>query len=432
MMADTYNVLTIDDDSTILDAYASILVPYQKTSLEDAVLKLEKLHNIECSAIEPIEKTMNFKIYQANSGLEGVELFLKKHKEGIAIPVCIVDMRMPNGIDGLETSLRLKQIDPNVHIIIATAYSDRTNKEILDSLKSNTYYVRKPFNGEEIYQLVYSLSLSYCSTKTIQQLNNDLALKVEEELEKNRQKDLLLFEQAKLAAMGEMIGNIAHQWRQPLNIISLLFQKIYFMYKNNSLDSKNMDDTLKQAMDTIGHMSETIDDFRGHFEPNKEKIHYDLSSVLDNTVTLLEPSFNLESISVEMSMQDGIRLYGFVDDLKQVLLNILNNARDAIVSNKITDGKIILKTKLISDEQEVFIQINDNGGGISEQNINKIFEPYFTTKHKSQGTGIGLYMSRRIIEERLNGNITASSVEQNTSFSILFPLTTEQKDNYGK
>ena len=432
MMICSYNILTIDDDPTILDAYASILIPYQKTSLEDAVLQLEELHNIERSDIEPIEKSMNFKIYQANNGLSGIEIFLQKYKEGLTIPVCIVDMRMPNGIDGLETALRLKQIDPDVHIIIATAYSDRTNKEILDSLKNNTYYIRKPFNSEEIYQLVYSLSLSYYATKTIQQLNNDLELKIEEELEKNRQKDLLLFEQAKLAAMGEMIGNIAHQWRQPLNIISLLFQKVYFMHKNNSLDGEIIDSVQNQAMDTIAHMSQTIDDFRGHFEPNKEKVYYDLSSVINSTVTLLEPSFNLAGVSIEMSMQEGIRLYGFADDLKQVLLNILNNARDAIVSNKIADGKIILKTMLMSDAQEVFIKIDDNGGGISEQNINKIFEPYFTTKHKSQGTGIGLYMSRRIVEERLNGTIAVSSVNQNTSFGILFPITTSLKDTDGK
>jgi signal transduction histidine kinase len=418
----SYNILTIDDDPTILDAYTSILVPYQKTSLEDAVLRLEELHNIEFSAIDPIEKSMNFKIYQANNGLSGVDIFLKKYSEGLTIPVCIVDMRMPNGIDGLETALRLKQIDPNVHIIIATAYSDRTNKEILDALKSNTYYIRKPFNSEEIYQLVYSLSLSYYATKTISQLNNDLEFKIEEELEKNRQKDLLLFEQAKLAAMGDMIGNIAHQWRQPLNIISMLFQKVEYMHSKGSLDSENINTIINQAIDTITHMSQTIDDFRGHFEPNKEKSNYNLSSTITNIVTLIEPSFNLSSIYIEIFIPDNIKLYGFENDLKQVLLNILNNAKDAILSNKIIDGKIILKAKIINDDKDILLEIEDNGGGISEEHINKVFEPYFTTKHKSQGTGIGLYMSKRIIEERLNGTIAAYSKNQNSSFTILLPI----------
>lgn len=425
MMECAHNVLTIDDDTTILDAYAAILAPYNKTSLEDAILKLEQLHDIECSAIDPTDRTMNFNLFQANNGLDGVEIFRQKYEEGSTIPVCIVDMRMPNGIDGLETSLRLKQIDPDVHIIIATAYSDRTNKEILDALKSNTYYIRKPFNSEEIYQLVYSLSISYSATKTIQRLNNDLELKIEEEIEKNRQKDSLLFQQAKLAAMGEMIGNIAHQWRQPLNIISMLFQKIHRQHKNGTLDSDAMARALNQAMDTINHMSQTIDDFRGHFEPNKEKIHYSLYGVVENTITLVEPSFNLANVALEMSIDHpAIELYGFPEDLKQVLLNLVNNAKDAILSHNIAQGQIRLEISSSDDGSEAYIHIYDNGGGIDPQYIDKIFEPYFTTKHKSQGTGIGLYMSKRIVEERLGGTITACNVDNGAVFTILIPIHT--------
>ena len=423
MMECAHNVLTIDDDTTILDAYAAILAPYNKTSLEDAILKLEQLHDIECSAIDPADRTMNFNLFQANNGLDGVEIFRQKYEEGSTIPVCIVDMRMPNGIDGLETSLRLTQIDPDVHIIIATAYSDRTNNEILDALKSNTYYIRKPFNSEEIYQLVYSLSISYSATKTIQRLNNDLELKIEEEIEKNRQKDSLLFQQAKLAAMGEMIGNIAHQWRQPLNIISMLFQKIHRQHKNGTLDSDAMAHALNQAMDTINHMSQTIDDFRSHFEPNKEKIHYSFYGVVENTITLVEPSFNLANVALAMSIEHpAIELYGFPEDLKQVLLNLVNNAKDAILSHNIAQGEIRLEISSSDDGSEAYIHIYDNGGGIDPQYIDKIFEPYFTTKHKSQGTGIGLYMSKRIVEERLGGTITARNADNGAVFTILIPI----------
>jgi len=427
MIKNAHNILTIDDDTTILEAYASILAPYNKTSLEDAILKLEQLHDIECSAIDPADRTMNFNHFQANNGLDGVEIFRQKYEEGSTIPVCIVDMRMPNGIDGLETSLRLKQIDPDVHIIIATAYSDRTNKEILDSLKSNTYYIRKPFNSEEIYQLVYSLSISYTSTKTIQRLNNDLELKIEEEIEKNRQKDSLLFQQAKLAAMGEMIGNIAHQWRQPLNIISMLFQKVYRLHKNGTLDQEAMGHTLTQAMDTINHMSQTIDDFRGHFEPNKEKIEYSLFGVIENTITLVEPSFNLSGITLQMPENSDVQLYGFPEDIKQVLLNLVNNAKDAIIANNVGEGIIRIEIIPSLDIAEATIRIHDNGGGIDAQCIDKIFEPYFTTKHKSQGTGIGLYMSKRIVEERIGGTISASNEGNSAVFSLHIPTYTPKE-----
>lgn len=423
MIEIAHNVLTIDDDTTILEAYAAILAPYKKTSLEDAILKLEMLHDIECSAIDPIDRTMNFTLFQTNNGLDGVEIFRQKYEEGETIPVCIVDMRMPNGIDGLETSLRLKQIDPNVHIIIATAYSDRTNKEILDALKNNTYYIRKPFNSEEIYQLVYSLSISYAATKTIQKLNTDLERKIEEEIEKNRQKDSLLFQQAKLAAMGEMIGNIAHQWRQPLNIISMLFQKVYRQHANGTLDKEAMSNALNQAMDTINYMSQTIDDFRGHFESNKEKVPYSLLGVIKNTVGLLEPSFKLKNIDFEIVSPTDIELFGFPEDIKQVLLNLLNNAKDAIVSNNIENGMIRVEiVAVFSDIPEAIVRIHDNGGGINGQYIEKVFEPYFTTKHKSQGTGIGLYMSKRIVEERLGGSITVSNQGDGAVFTILIPL----------
>jgi signal transduction histidine kinase len=427
MMEAVHNVLTIDDDTTILEAYAAILAPYKKTSLEDAILKLEQLHDIECSAIDPTDRTMNFNLFQSNNGLDGVEIFRRNYEEGLSIPVCIVDMRMPNGIDGLETSLRLKQIDPDVHIIIATAYSDRTNKEILDALKSNTYYIRKPFNSEEIYQLVYSLSISYTSTKTIQRLNNDLEVKIEEEIEKNRQKDSLLFQQAKLAAMGEMIGNIAHQWRQPLNIISMLFQKVYRQHTNGTLDNTAMEHALSQAMDTITHMSQTIDDFRGHFEPNKEKVHYTLYSVIENAIALVEPSFNLANITVETSVQSDIELYGFPEDLKQVLLNLVNNAKDAIASNGVSSGAIRLEADCSEDKTQALIRIYDNGGGIDLQYIDKIFEPYFTTKHKSQGTGIGLYMSKRIVEEHLGGSIRAHNDAEGALFTIVIPAHINNK-----
>lgn len=417
-MNDTNNVLIIDDDLTILEAYVSILTPYKKTGLEDAILKLEKLHDIEISEIEVIEKPVNFNLFQANNGLDGVEIFRKNYEKGSVIPVCIVDMRMPNGIDGIETSLRLKQIDPDVHIIIATAYSDRTNKEILDSLRNNTYYIRKPFNSEEIYQLVHSLSASYHSMRTIQRLNNDLELRIKDELEKNRQKDALIFHQAKLAAMGEMIGNIAHQWRQPLNIVSMLFQKINRQYKNGTLDDNRMNNCMTQAMSTINHMSQTIDDFRNHIEPNRDKSHHNLSFIIENTVSLLEESFKLVGISTKISVEENIEFYGVSEDVKQVLLNLLNNAKDAITSNSVSNGRILVEALNVNNNKDVQINIYDNGGGVDELYIDKIFEPYFTTKHKSQGTGIGLYMSRRILEERLAGRITVSNTNEGACFAI--------------
>lgn len=416
------HILTIDDDKSILATYDSILSPRKKSSLEDALMELEMLHDEAVSDVVSDENLIDFTLNQATSGLEGVAKFQKLHDNGMSVPVCIVDMRMPNGIDGLETSLRLKQIDPHVHIIIVTAYSDRSEKEILSCLKSNIYYVRKPFNSEEIYQLVYSLSISYEATKTINMLNSDLETRVEEEIEKNRQKDSLLLHQAKLASMGEMIANIAHQWRQPLNVISMLFQKVSRQHKNGTLNDEMVDTMLTQAMDTISHMSQTIDDFRGYFEPNREKKEYSLTQVVQQSIGLVKSSFSLCNISIKNTPSEEITLRGYPEDLKQVLMNLLNNAKDVIKGNDITDGLVEFYAEKI-DEKTAVILFQDNGGGIPSECIDKIFEPYFTTKHKSQGTGIGLYMSKRIVEERIEGSISVSNNETGACFKIIIPIT---------
>lgn len=262
---------------------------------------------------------------------------------------------------------------------------------------------------------------------SIQSLNNDVIQKIEEEIEKNRQKDSLLFHQAKLASMEEMIENIAHQWRQPLNIVSMLFQKIYRLHKNGLLDNDTMSDALNQAMATISQMSKTIDDFRIHFEPDKEKVSYSLCSVIDNIIALLDQSLKYVNISLDVSSQKDIELFGFPDDLKQVLLHLINNAKETIILNNISNGIILIEITPSADKNEVMIRIYDNGGGINTQYLDKIFEPYFTTKHKSQGTGISLYMSKRIVEERLCGSIAACNNEKGAFFTILIPTSTNSK-----
>jgi signal transduction histidine kinase len=253
-------------------------------------------------------------------------------------------------------------------------------------------------------------------------LNSDLENRVEEEIEKNRQKDSLLLHQAKLAAMGEMIGNIAHQWRQPLNVISMLFQKINRQYKHGTLSDDIVDSMLVQAMDTISHMSQTIDDFRGYFEPNKEKKEYSLTQVIQQSISLVESSFSLYNIDIKTAVKDEITLCGYPEDLKQVLMNLLNNSKDAIKGNEVVEGMVEFHVEKI-DEKNALILFQDNGGGIPSDYIEKIFEPYFTTKHKSQGTGIGLYMSKRIVEERIEGSISVSNNELGACFKIIIPIT---------
>lgn len=429
-MSNRFDILTIDDDPTILDVYKTILLPSEKTSIEEALAELERLHGgAEVNEISPNDQGSTFAVNQANNGLDGVDLFKRLYDDGKSISVCIIDMRMPNGIDGLETASRIKAIDPDVNIIISTAYSDKSAKEISGRIKDNIYYVRKPFHAEEIYQLVYSLSLSFKATKAFQRLNLGLEDKIRNEIEKSRQKDAIMLHQAKLAAYGEMIGNIAHQWRQPLSILTMILNKLNIQFKVGSLTEESLNESISNAFDTIDFMTQTINDFREQVEPSKEKVTYSLVKSIEKTIAIVQKSFSMSGITISLNIPQEIKLFGFPEDIKQIALNLLNNAKDAIISNDISDGVININGEFKGEK--LVVTINDNGGGIKEEAIEHLFEPYFTTKHKSQGTGIGLYMTKRIVEERLDGLISAYNTSIGACFCIeldIYQNAMERKD----
>ncbi len=221
-----------------------------------------------------------------------------------------------------------------------------------------------------------------------------------------KRKETLLAEQSKLAAMGEMIGNIAHQWRQPLNIISITASGTRLKKEIGLLTDKMLMDSLKLISDTTEHLSNTIDVFKDFLKEDKEKSLFNLSHNINNNISLIETVLNEKRIRVELDLDDEIYLYNFSNEFSQALINIINNASDAIslkLSEK--DSKIIkISTKQIKNK--VHIEILDNAGGIEKENISKIFEPYFTTKHKFQGTGLGLYMTHKIISSSMKGKIS--------------------------
>lgn len=415
MIKDVFDVITIDDDTSILDAYVSILAPIQKNEIEDAISELEKLFGEEQSK-KQTQKSINFEIHQANCGIDGIELFRKFFNQGKAIPVCIIDMRMPNGIDGLETASRIKAIDPDVNIIISTAYSDKSLLEITEQIQNNIYYVRKPFNSEEIYQLVYSLSLSYKALKAYQELNIKLENRVKSEVEKSRQKDAIMLHQAKLASHGETISNIAHQWRQPLSSLAMVLNKMKLrMTESDSNDKEYFIDNIFSALNSIEYMSQTINDFRSQVEPNNEKIFFRISEVIDKCILLVNKSLTAANISIVFNPSNDTNIVGYPEDIKQILLVLLNNAKDAIQSQ---NKQGIIQIRVEEQETKCCIYVSDNGGGVKNGDIDHVFEPYFTTKHKSQGTGLGLYMASRIAQERLNGSIQVYNEDKGACFCL--------------
>ena len=219
----------------------------------------------------------------------------------------------------------------------------------------------------------------------------------------------LMESQSKLASMGEMIGNIAHQWRQPLSLISTIASGIKVQMEFGLFDEKNvipdMDNIIKQTT----YLSNTIDDFRNFIKNSNEKGEVQISNIIHKTLSILNPSIVNHNIKIILNIHDNIEIIGYENQLIQALINILNNAKDALEENvKSSEDKLIfIETKNVQDG--LVLKIKDNAGGIPENVIDKIFEPYFTTKHKSIGTGIGLSMTHQIITKHHNANIFASN-----------------------
>lgn len=249
----------------------------------------------------------------------------------------------------------------------------------------------------------------------LQKLNVFLEQRVASRTEELRQKDLLLLKQSRLAAMGEMINNIAHQWRQPLNVLGLNIQRLLLFYDLDDFNREFLEKSCDDAMKLIRHMSQTIDDFRNFFRPDKEKTEFSLDQALQQTLSLVKDGLKSSQIEIISRIEGNPLITGYFNEFCQVLLNIIQNSRDAIVERRIAGGVITIAATVANGR--AVITISDNAGGIPEEIIGRIFEPYFSTKGV-QGTGIGLFMSKNIIEKSMAGSIRAENTPQGAEFRI--------------
>ena len=258
-------------------------------------------------------------------------------------------------------------------------------------------------------------------TQELEELNNSLEDKVKEEVEKSKHREQQLFEIEKMAQMGDMIGNIAHQWRQPLSAIATSASAIELQQELEILDEKTIKEYMQTIVRNTKYLSETIDTFRDFIRAKKEYEEVDLNRVIKNVMEIVKASMRHNQIKViYMKTQDEIKVNTIAQELSQVLINIFNNAKDAIRENEIKDACI--DVKLEQEDDKAIISIEDNAGGISKEVLPKIFDPYFTTKHKSLGTGLGLHMSRKIIHESLHGKLYAKNTKYGVKFFIELPL----------
>ena len=273
------------------------------------------------------------------------------------------------------------------------------------------------YMGIFIATLVYIFCISaiYFLIRKIHNNEREYTKKLEAKIdvqkdEINNQEQLLL-QQSKLALMGEMIGNIAHQWRQPLSIISTCASGMKLQKEVDILDDNIFYDSCEMIINQSHYLSQTIDDFRSYLQSNKEKNIFKLDEIISNSISIVSPAYKSCDITLIYNNDFlDIEIETYNNELVQVLLNILNNAKDAIIISSKYEKRLVFINVELKDD---FVSINilDNGGGIPKEIIDKIFEPYFTTKHKSQGTGLGLFMSYKIVNESLNGLLKVQNKE---------------------
>ena len=353
--------------------------------------------------------------YNSQNKTREALLFEAKQTEAIMLPkvfpVGSIDMQRIKLIvnDFKQAGYISENIDKNLK-----------NFVVMNSYNTTSLWSFKYLDYKSVLTIVFILILGLIVVLTknwaINKLNRELKQRVKEAVRKTQEKDKIIFHQNKLTSMGEMMENIAHQWRQPLaqinSAVLLLDDLIYAEgVKNSEIEEK-----LTEIEHMTTYMSKTISDFRDYHTPNREKSDFFLHDNITQALKIVDMSLLHDNFDVKVACSKNYKCTGHKNELKQVLIVLLTNAKDALSYHKIQNAKI--EVKVTKDIDTIKIWVCDNAKGIKEEYLDRIFEPYFSTKHKSQGTGLGLYLAKMIIQESFNGSLNVTNTQEGACFEI--------------
>ena len=268
-------------------------------------------------------------------------------------------------------------------------------------------------------QLSDELEISLSKESRLKHTNLELEKKLAHEIELRRQKEEMLLQHTRHAAMGEMINMIAHQWRQPLTSIGLSADNLLISLALDSLQNQELQESLELINTQVHYLSQTIDDFRDFFLPDKEKEQFLVRDSIEDALSIVEKILLSKKITLQKEYQEQTPLLLYRTELTQVVLNLIKNAQDNFEHKATPEPQLLLQTQ--EDATKVIIHVTDNGGGIEPAVLQRIYEPYFTTKREQNGTGLGLYMSKMIIEEHMEGKLYASNTDDGVCFTVEIP-----------
>ena len=423
---------------------------YQDLFLRQEVAHIEHLHRLELESIKALDEQLKY-----------TELLLENIQTTKASFDSIKQHLLIHSVQVVQYLKELFQ--NNMQIVLI-------GRTITESIYDVTLWLLLIFAGIVSFGTLYfaAMILSFVrsiyqdlqktienQTRELKTTNQNLQKTIEYEIEQSRKKDQIMYQQARLASMGEMIQNIAHQWRQPLNSLTILIQSFQVKYGHNKLDDAFVAKQTEDGLRIAKNMSDTIENFRNFFQPNIKRSIFSVPKSIEDSIRLIKPTLEQNNIQVFFEHTSNIEIFGYENAFSQVVLNIIKNSQDVLTTlefntsssdtQDMTQGiiEIILRKSDSLKDQKLSEQpamaellIMDNGGGIQIPEIDKIFEPYFTTKHKSVGTGIGLYMVKQIVERQMGGSIEVKNAFWRCStlqkkcfgaiFMIRFPLYLEQ------
>jgi two-component system, NtrC family, sensor kinase len=370
---------------------------------------------------EGISETLNLfeiNVICVKNGQEGLSVFKSSHKK---IDLILTDIKMPK-LDGIGMIEKIREIDKDIPIIITTAHQE-TNF-LMQSIELDiSAYVLKPI---DIYKLEASL-IKAIESKVLREELIQKNKKLEIEIQKNEEKQKIIETQSRFAAMGEMINMIAHQWRQPLASIGTASYNLKYKLLSEKFNLETKEGRTEQSsfftkkLDEIEfyvqNLTTTIDDFRNFFKTDKVFVNTRIENPIKNTLKIIQKDLESNNIDLILNLRSQKKINIYENEIVHVIINILKNAQDKLSEKKIENAKIEITT--LDLEDGIKIDIYDNGGGIEKENLDIIFEPYFSTKKEKNGTGIGLYMSKIIVEKNHQGKIYATNISEGICFSII-------------
>ncbi|MEA2029160.1 MAG: HAMP domain-containing sensor histidine kinase [Campylobacterota bacterium] len=333
-------------------------------------------------------------------GYENIEAF-REHNE------CICDFfieekgylqKKKNGVLWIDALIHDRESTPN--------------RVKIKSINGAVHLFQVDVNEKRTDENLYSITLT--DITEIEQYKKEL----KEQIYNIQEKQQILIQNSKMASMGEMIANIAHQWRQPLNSLSALHTVLLMDYKDNGVLTHDDIATFKEeSAQYIHKMSTTIDDFRNFFSPIKEKEWFVVTDAICESIKFVQDSFNSGGVKlINLTKNKKTQICSYRNELMQVIMILLNNSRDAVISKEVEEPRVVVNFS--QEEGGLKITVEDNGGGIPEDIIDRVFEPYFTTKFKGDGTGVGLYMSKMIVEDSIGGKLKLENYKDGVLASL--------------